>query len=91
HRDIKVENIFLKDKIIKIGDLGVAVARFKVGYDCHQLHKSINGDPICVPPEMHAGKPYDTQVDVFGVGIVLISLILETTRPTYHNQPIGFS
>ncbi|CAF1542542.1 unnamed protein product, partial [Rotaria sordida] len=91
HRDIKAQNVFIKGNVIKIGDLGVAVARLKVGWNGQQLHQSMNGDMICIAPEMFAGKPYDIHIDVFGAGLILLGLIAGTTSPMYMTMPIGYA
>jgi NIMA (never in mitosis gene a)-related kinase len=59
HRDIKTYNIFLmKDKTVKIGDLGVSVQmsqKYLKGKTC--------GTPIYYPPEVFMRKPYGYKVN----------------------------
>lgn len=44
HRDIKVDNIFFKDGILKIGDFGFSTSKL--------VAESVIGSPIYMPPEL---------------------------------------
>lgn len=75
HRDIKMDNIFIKDNIIKIGDLGFATSKY--------VTNSIIGTAITMSPEMlkaHVEEEtrayfYNKNVDVWGCGVVLYQMI----------------
>ena len=69
HRDMKSENIFLKEVdgklIAKIGDYGLS--RMKTG----EMFYSNAGTPFYQPPEMFITKQYTDKVDLYGIGLVL--------------------
>jgi serine/threonine protein kinase len=46
HRDIKVDNIFFKDGVLKIGDFGFSTSKL--------VAESVIGSPIYMPPELLA-------------------------------------
>lgn len=75
HRDIKMDNIFIKDNIIKIGDLGFATSKY--------VTNSIVGTAITMSPEMikayvkeeRRAYFYNKNVDVWGCGVVLYEMV----------------
>lgn len=66
HRDIKPNNILLKDNQVKLGDLGVS----KILGDL-TLAKSRVGTPLYLAPELIKSKPYDNKVDIWAAGCVI--------------------
>jgi len=75
HRDLKLANIMLTstnadEASIKICDFGLARV---LGED--SFTTSIVGTPLCSAPELLAGKPYDSKVDVWSLGVVLYEMI----------------
>jgi serine/threonine protein kinase len=70
HRDIKFENIFIKDGIVKIGDYGLVKSKRFVT----EL-TTIAGTHGYMAPEVLSGKPYDERCDIYSVGIVLLELL----------------
>lgn len=70
HRDIKLLNIFMnKDKIIKIGDLGMSKLFKK-----KELMQSRVGTPLYLPPELVKKEKYDFKVDIWSFGCSLYHL-----------------
>jgi serine/threonine protein kinase len=82
HRDLKPENLILKNKDddyeVKIADFGLA-SFIKPG---EKLHLPC-GSPGYVGPEVlnEKGEGYDTQADVFSIGVILYVLL--TGRPAF--------
>ncbi|CAD8106241.1 unnamed protein product [Paramecium sonneborni] len=75
HRDLKPENILLKNKDsledLIISDLGLAE---KVNNEKNQLF-TLCGTPGYVAPEVLKKQPYDQKVDIYGIGIILYTLL----------------
>ncbi len=68
HRDLKCANIFLKENVIKLGDLNVS-----------KLIKNSNmhtqtGTPYYASPEVWSNKPYDYKSDIWSVGCIIYEL-----------------
>lgn len=77
HRDIKPENIFVSSfGDFKIGDFGIA----------RELEKtsgamSSKGTYNYIAPEVVMGKPYDSSVDIYSLGLVLYKLMNNNRLP----------
>ena len=70
HRDVKPENIFVsRFGDFKLGDFGIAreLERTMSGF-------SKKGTYSYMAPEMYKGEKYDSRVDIYSLGIVLIYL-----------------
>lgn len=74
HRDIKMENLLVKDGKLKVGDFGFAVEK--------QVTRSIIGTPVNMPPELlerlqtrESDMYYDRNIDVWSCGIVLYQML----------------
>jgi len=74
HRDIKPLNIFIKDKIAKIGDLGLSIDDSEIDGNASLDGGSSAGVGTLLysAPEVDEGR-YET-VDIYSLGIVLIEL-----------------
>jgi NIMA (never in mitosis gene a)-related kinase len=68
HRDIKSANIFLKDGMVKLGDLNIAKID-KLGMLLTQT-----GTPYYASPEIWDGKPYNYKSDIWSVGVVIYEM-----------------
>ncbi len=71
HRDLKLVNILLKERKIKIGDFGF----------CKQLKnkndkmKTQLGSPLYMAPELLKGQEYNYKVDIWSLGVVVYELL----------------
>lgn len=73
HRDIKPQNILLKDDgTVKITDFGIAIAA-----DAVQLtfNNAVMGSAHYLAPESAQGKEPNEKVDIYSLGIVLYELL----------------
>lgn len=76
HRDIKPQNIFINDDgDFKLGDFGVA----KIADRVH--HSSKVGTYSYMSPEVYHGQPYQAQVDLYSLGMVLYWMLNERRGP----------
>eukprot|EP01125_Pyxidicula_operculata_P000541 TRINITY_DN1054_c1_g2_i3.p1 TRINITY_DN1054_c1_g2~~TRINITY_DN1054_c1_g2_i3.p1 ORF type:complete len:1214 (-),score=426.28 TRINITY_DN1054_c1_g2_i3:252-3437(-) len=82
HRDIKSENILIdKAGAVKIGDFGFAAQLTET----KRKRNTVGGTPYWMAPEAIAGKDYDTSVDVWAVGILIIEMA--EGEPPYIDLP----
>ena len=90
HRDLKLENILVDDKLnLKVADFGFATFK-KV----HQL-KSYKGTKTYMAPEIIAGKVYNGRhIDIFSTGVILFTIVMghfpfiEATEDDIYFNPI---
>ena len=86
HRDIKLDNVFLHrtpagDRIVKVLDFGVAKVlgghggRGPAPPSLPTAEGVIVGTPRYVSPEQVRGKDVDHRADIYGVGLMLYTLI----------------
>ena len=66
HRDLKTQNIFLKNSKIRLGDFGIA----KVLDGTRDFANTCIGTPYYMSPELFKNKPYSYKSDVWGLGCV---------------------
>lgn len=71
HRDIKPKNILLTDdrKILKIADFGLAKS-IDSG-----LFNTMCGSPLYMSPEIMYGKEYNSQTDLWSIGMILFEML----------------
>merc|ERR1712032_314133 len=74
HRDLKLGNLFLTDKMeIKVGDFGLAT---KLDFD-GEKKRTICGTPNYIAPEVLEGKSgHSYEVDIWSLGVILYTLII---------------
>ncbi|XP_032904595.1 serine/threonine-protein kinase Nek11 [Amblyraja radiata] len=70
HRDLKSNNIFLKNNIVKIGDFGVSC--FLMG-SC-DLATTFTGTPYYMSPEVLSHQGYDSKSDIWSMGCILYEM-----------------
>ena len=73
HRDIKPQNIMIKDSgLVKITDFGIAMA-----LNATQLTQtnSVMGSVHYLPPEQASGKRCTTKSDIYSMGIIFYELL----------------
>lgn len=93
HRDLKLENIFVKEKgqtpLIKIGDFGAAALvdpDIILDKNCDSITDAFCGTPLYMAPEV-ARKPakYGAQCDIWSTAVLAVELL--TGKP--HIQMVG--
>ena len=65
HRDMKPENILVKDGILKIADFGLA----RPTHDANLLESSV-GTPLYQSPQLLAMDRYTYKCDVWALGLI---------------------
>lgn len=71
HRDIKLENILFDSFYnIRLTDFGIS-RDFEENAEFH----TICGSPSYLAPEIIKGEPYNTKSDIWGMGVVLYSMV----------------
>ena len=79
HRDVKPENIFVDSMgRFKMGDFGIARTIEKTTGGL-----SKKGTESYMAPEVYLGKQYNTQVDIYSLGIVLYRFLNDNRLPFY--------
>lgn len=76
HRDLKSNNIFLHDMVVKIGDFGLATV--KTRWSGGKQFQQPSGSILWMAPEvirMQEDTPYSFQSDVYAYGVVLYELL----------------
>lgn len=75
HRDVKAENIFVKDTLIKLGDFG-----FSTKAQPSHLLKTFCGSPFYSAPELFTAEQYLGQpVDIWASGVTLYFMLTGET------------
>ena len=76
HRDIKLENIFVKynnqsknDFIVKLGDFGLSRE-----FPNEKIDDSFCGSPETMAPEIYDEKPYNNKVDLYSIGMIMYQM-----------------
>jgi serine/threonine protein kinase len=83
HRDLKPENLLLVSRMhasqVVVADFGMAQYVPREGFLTTRC-----GTPAFVAPEVVAGRPYNTQVDMWSIGTLLYMLL--GGRPPFEDQ-----
>lgn len=74
HRDLKLGNLFLNDKLeIKVGDFGLAA---KLSFE-GEKRKTICGTPNYIAPEILEGKTgHSYEVDIWSLGVIIYAMLI---------------
>ena len=84
HRDIKLSNVLLSDKMeVKLCDFGLAIGNNSV------TNKTICGTPNYIAPEIlnyKNGTNYSFEIDIWSFGIILYSLFYKKTPFESHEK-----
>ncbi|CAL6066384.1 Kinase [Hexamita inflata] len=88
HRDLKVENIILKDPLsnassykdvkAKLTDFGLSR---KIDRGIASRYTATVGTPLLIAPECFDSNTYDEGVDIFTFGLVILQVFAQTTDP----------
>ncbi|ORY47427.1 kinase-like protein [Rhizoclosmatium globosum] len=71
HRDLKPDNFLVADgDVLKLADFGIAK-----GTSAGNALNTMCGTPAYLAPEVILGKPYDSRVDVYSIGVILFFLL----------------
>ncbi|CAO1620823.1 unnamed protein product [Sympodiomycopsis kandeliae] len=85
HRDLKLGNIFLDERMnVKIGDFGLAALLKEVG----ERKKTVCGTPNYIAPEIlyDEGEGHSFEVDVWSVGVILYTMLVG--KPPFQTSDI---
>ena len=73
HRDIKLQNIFLTEKLeLKLGDFGLARKLMHSEAKCYNF----SGTPAYMAPEIVEKKSYTLKADIWPIGVIMYELLL---------------
>lgn len=73
HRDLKLDNIFLHERQVKLGDFG-----FSVRLAGNTKTKTFCGTPNYIAPEVVARTDYSFPIDVWAVGVLVYTMTYGT-------------
>jgi serine/threonine protein kinase len=78
HRDIKPDNILIKDNVVRIADFGFA----KEINESQIILNTICGSPLYMAPEILCTSQYDLKSDIWSLGVILYQML-------YSVHPLG--
>ena len=83
HRDLKLGNLFLNDKMeLKVGDFGLAT---KLDYD-GEKKKTVCGTPNYIAPEVISRAGHSYAVDIWAIGIIIFTLLVG--KPPFETRDV---
>ena len=84
HRDLKLGNLFLTDKMeLKVGDFGLAA---KLDYE-GERKRTVCGTPNYIAPEILDGKSgHSYEVDIWSLGVIIYTLIIG--KPPFETRDV---
>ena len=84
HRDLKLGNLFLTDKMeLKVGDFGLAT---KLDFE-GEKKRTVCGTPNYIAPEILDGKSgHSYEVDIWSLGVIIYTLIIG--KPPFETQDV---
>jgi len=83
HRDLKLGNLFLTDKMeLKLGDFGLAT---KLDYDGEKRRTNC-GTPNYIAPEIVEKVGHSYEVDIWAIGIIIYALLIG--KPPFETSDI---
>ena len=83
HRDLKLGNLFLNDKMeLKVGDFGLAT---KLDYD-GERKKTVCGTPNYIAPEVINSSGHSYEVDIWAIGIIIYTLLIG--KPPFETRDV---
>lgn len=75
HRDVKPANIFVHNKILKVGDFGLSQQLFEKKENLHE-HRMI-GTLVTSAPQLIFKEPYTNKCDIYSLGLILYWMIFQ--------------
>jgi serine/threonine protein kinase len=72
HRDLKLENILIHQKTLKLADFGFAS---KADYSGNKLLKECVGTPLYMAPQLLENKYYSVKSDIWSIGVLAYRMI----------------
>lgn len=83
HRDLKPNNIFFEDGVVKIGDYSLSKA---ITTSHRSGHTTTVGSVHYMAPEISRGQ-YDKTVDIYALGVILFEML--TGAPPFEGDSMG--
>ena len=83
HRDLKLGNLFLNDKMeLKVGDFGLAT---KLDFE-GERKKTVCGTPNYIAPEVLYGTGHSYEVDIWALGVIIYTLLIG--KPPFETREV---
>jgi len=72
HRDVKPENILIKQNVFKLADFGFCK---ELKSESH-MTKTMLGSPLYMAPEVLRGESYTSNADIWSLGVILYEMLV---------------